>query len=142
MDTPLTLTGTSSLLILLPAGFWPRLLLWPPFRPFSTFPERISHSWMYSNSTSGTACSALVICCALEGQINHNLQEVKSWFMCRYAELTEAAEQNKDYKPAAPELEFISTHTRGTWIYSCYFHNLVSKYNVCKVKLRCLFVIN
>uniref|UniRef100_A0A3B5LGA9 Neurofilament medium polypeptide n=1 Tax=Xiphophorus couchianus TaxID=32473 RepID=A0A3B5LGA9_9TELE len=32
----------------------------------------------------------------LEGHSNQNLQQVESWFMCRYAKLTEAAEQNKD----------------------------------------------
>ncbi|XP_029371404.1 neurofilament, medium polypeptide a [Echeneis naucrates] len=34
--------------------------------------------------------------CELEGHSNQNLQQVESWFMCRYAKLTEAAEQNKD----------------------------------------------
>ncbi|XP_032395642.1 neurofilament, medium polypeptide a isoform X2 [Etheostoma spectabile] len=32
----------------------------------------------------------------LEGHSNQNLQQVENWFMCRYAKLTEAAEQNKD----------------------------------------------
>lgn len=32
----------------------------------------------------------------LEGHSQQNLQQVESWFMCRYAKLTEAAEQNKD----------------------------------------------
>ncbi|KAK3524179.1 hypothetical protein QTP70_021880 [Hemibagrus guttatus] len=32
----------------------------------------------------------------LEGHSNRNLQQVEDWFMCRYAKLTEAAEQNKD----------------------------------------------
>lgn len=32
----------------------------------------------------------------LEGHSNHNLQQVESWFMCRYAKLTDAAERNKD----------------------------------------------
>uniref|UniRef100_A0A3Q1CKZ3 IF rod domain-containing protein n=1 Tax=Amphiprion ocellaris TaxID=80972 RepID=A0A3Q1CKZ3_AMPOC len=34
--------------------------------------------------------------CELEGHSNQNLQQVENWFMCRYAKLTEAAEQNKD----------------------------------------------
>lgn len=34
--------------------------------------------------------------CELEGHSKQNLQQVESWFMCRYAKLTEAAEQNKD----------------------------------------------
>ncbi|XP_036973671.1 neurofilament, medium polypeptide a [Acanthopagrus latus] len=34
--------------------------------------------------------------CELEGHSNQNLQQVEGWFMCRYAKLTEAAEQNKD----------------------------------------------
>lgn len=34
--------------------------------------------------------------CELEGHSNQNLQQVESWFMCRYSKLTEAAEQNKD----------------------------------------------
>ncbi|CAN9504993.1 unnamed protein product [Ophioblennius macclurei] len=34
--------------------------------------------------------------CELEGHSNQNLQQVETWFMCRYAKLTEAAEQNKD----------------------------------------------
>ncbi|XP_048876095.1 neurofilament, medium polypeptide a [Brienomyrus brachyistius] len=32
----------------------------------------------------------------LEGHSSQNLQQVEDWFMCRYAKLTEAAEQNKD----------------------------------------------
>ncbi|XP_034752390.1 neurofilament, medium polypeptide a isoform X2 [Etheostoma cragini] len=32
----------------------------------------------------------------LEGHSNQNLHQVENWFMCRYAKLTEAAEQNKD----------------------------------------------
>lgn len=32
----------------------------------------------------------------LEGHSNRNLQQVEDWFICRYAKLTEAAEQNKD----------------------------------------------
>ncbi|KAG7321081.1 hypothetical protein KOW79_015496 [Hemibagrus wyckioides] len=32
----------------------------------------------------------------LEGHSSRNLQQVEDWFMCRYAKLTEAAEQNKD----------------------------------------------
>uniref|UniRef100_A0A3Q2PDP1 Neurofilament medium chain a n=1 Tax=Fundulus heteroclitus TaxID=8078 RepID=A0A3Q2PDP1_FUNHE len=32
----------------------------------------------------------------LEGHSNQNLQQVESWFVCRYTKLTEAAEQNKD----------------------------------------------
>lgn len=34
--------------------------------------------------------------CELEGHSNQNLQQVESWFTCRYSKLTEAAEQNKD----------------------------------------------
>lgn len=34
--------------------------------------------------------------CELEGHSKQNLQQVETWFMCRYAKLTEAAEQNKD----------------------------------------------
>lgn len=34
--------------------------------------------------------------CELEGHSNQNLQQVENWFMCRYAKLNEAAEQNKD----------------------------------------------
>ncbi|MEQ2165067.1 hypothetical protein GOODEAATRI_013252 [Goodea atripinnis] len=32
----------------------------------------------------------------LEGHSNQNLQQVETWFMCRYTKLNEAAEQNKD----------------------------------------------
>lgn len=34
--------------------------------------------------------------CELEGHSKQNLQQVETMFMCRYAKLTEAAEQNKD----------------------------------------------
>lgn len=73
------------------------------YSPVALMALRVSHptvrlspalpSWTAAGNNS--PCSALRICCELEGHSNQNLQPVQDWFMCCSIK---AAEQNRDHR--------------------------------------------
>lgn len=53
-------------------------------------------STIWASAGNGSLCSALKVCCWLEGHSKQKLQQVGIWFMGHYFKITEAVGQNKN----------------------------------------------